>query len=158
MSKKPEFDLQAAHKFFSAECFNRAWDLIEKSDRTPHEDEEMIRLNLASTYHWTQRADCTPTNLSVGYWQSARIHTILGNLESAIRYGLLCLEECQKGDVPAWVTGFAYEALARAEMAASNREKMEEYIRKAHEFAAQENDPDDRKLLLADLETIKLTT
>jgi hypothetical protein len=31
------FDLAAAHKYFSAHCFNAAWDLIEKKDRTPAE-------------------------------------------------------------------------------------------------------------------------
>lgn len=155
MSKKPDFDLQAAHKYFSAECFNRAWDLIKKVDRTPQEDEEMIRLSLTSTYHWTQRTDCTPTNLSVGYWQSARIHTILGNLENARFYGLMCLEVCQSDDVPAWAKGFAYESLARAEMSASDWDMMAHYLSKARELADQEKDPENRKILLADLETIK---
>lgn len=51
MSKKPDFDMDAAHRYFSAGCFNRAWDLMEKSSRTPEEDEQMIRLALASHWH-----------------------------------------------------------------------------------------------------------
>lgn len=67
MAKTPEFDLAAAHRYFSAECFNRAWDLIEKPDRTPEEDEEMIiRPNQASLYPWNQIEDCTHKNLSWG--------------------------------------------------------------------------------------------
>ena len=33
MSEQPGFDLQAAHRYFSAACFNQAWDLIDKADR-----------------------------------------------------------------------------------------------------------------------------
>ena len=33
----------------------------------------MLRLSLAATWHWTQRPDCTSTNLSIGYWQTARL-------------------------------------------------------------------------------------
>ena len=35
MAKAPEFDVSAARSYFSARCFNRAWDLIEKTGRTP---------------------------------------------------------------------------------------------------------------------------
>ncbi len=38
MAKVPDFDVVAAHKHFSASCFNKAWDLIEKKNRTPEED------------------------------------------------------------------------------------------------------------------------
>jgi len=26
MGKAPEFDVEAAHRFFSADCFNRVWE------------------------------------------------------------------------------------------------------------------------------------
>jgi hypothetical protein len=59
MTDKSEFDRTAAHRYFSANCFNKAWTLIDKEDRTPEEDQQMIRLNQASIWHWTQREDCT---------------------------------------------------------------------------------------------------
>ena len=54
MPKRPDFELPAAHKYFAAQCFNAAWDLIEKSDRSPEEDEQMIQLTQTSNWHWTQ--------------------------------------------------------------------------------------------------------
>src|ERR1700687_1872237 len=63
-----------AHRFFSAHCFNRAWDLIRKSNRTTIECEQMLQLSQASLWHWTQRSDCTPKNLSIGNWQLSRIY------------------------------------------------------------------------------------
>ena len=154
MPDKPEFDLQAAHRFFAAECFNRAWDLIDKPDRTPDEDEQMIRLSLASTWHWTQREDCTPTNLSVGYWQTARIYALLGQASNARRYGQLCLAASQGEDILPFYLGYAYEALARAESVSGHADKVAEYLALAREAAARVPDPEARSALLADLESI----
>ena len=50
----------------------------------------MLRLSLATTWHWTQRPDCTSTNLSIGYWQTARIYALLGQAENARRYAQMC--------------------------------------------------------------------
>jgi hypothetical protein len=155
MADEPNFDLSVAHQHFSSDCFNKAWDLIEKSDRTPEEDEEMIRLSQASIWHWTQREDCTPTNMSVGYWQASRIYAILRQVDNARRYGQLCLETSQGADISPFYLGYAYEALARAEMVAGNRERMASYVSRARETAEKISDPDEKQWLLSDLETIK---
>ena len=152
MSKAPGFNMTAAHKYFSAECFNQAWDLIEKPDRTPEEDEQMIRLNQASLYHWSQRVDCTPKNFSVGYWQAARIYALLGQADNARRYGKLCLHYSQGES--AFQLGYAYEALARAEAVAGEVEKAANYLQDAHRYLAQVDDPEDYELLEKDLKTI----
>src|SRR5689334_594907 len=110
MAQEPNFDTRKAHRYFSAHCFNQAWDLIEKTDRTPTEDEQMIRLNQASIWHWTQRDDCKKSNMSIGYWQASRIHAILGRAEEARRYGQLCLEHTDQES--AFLLAYAYEALA----------------------------------------------
>jgi len=156
MTKQPDFDLASAHRYFAVECFNGAWDLIDKTGRTEEEDEEMLRLSLASIWHWTQRKDCTPTNLSVGYWQISRIYTLLGQVENARRYGRLCLEIGQMQGVEPFALGYAYEALARAEMVASNRAEMKAYLQQARNVCEIMTDEEDRQQLLIDLETIKL--
>jgi hypothetical protein len=67
MNKKPDFDVEAAHRYFSA-CFNGAWDLIDKSSALP-KDERMIaeRASMALVAEGRLRRQ----NLSVGYWQAA---------------------------------------------------------------------------------------
>ena len=67
MAANPEFDIEKAHRFFSAECFNRAWDLIDKPRRTAEQDRTMLQLSLASLWHWSQRPGCTSTDLSIAY-------------------------------------------------------------------------------------------
>ncbi|MGH6611980.1 MAG: VOC family protein [Burkholderiaceae bacterium] len=97
---KADFDVAAAHKYFAADCFNKAWDLIEKPDRSAEDNRLMVALSHASIYHWLQRPDCDNTRLSVGYWQASRIQSLPGNADEAEArsfYGkLLGLQELPK--------------------------------------------------------------
>ena len=69
----------------------------------------MLLLNLASLWHWTQRPDCTPGNLSNGYWQLSRIYALLGQADAAQQYGQLCLKSSQgEGTLP-FHLGYAYD-------------------------------------------------
>jgi len=149
MNKKPDFDVDAAHRYFSAHCFNSAWDLIDKTDRTPIEDERMVQLNQASLWHWSQRADCSDQNLSVGYWQAARIRALLGQVDEARRCGQLSLQYSEK--LEPFYQGYAYEALARAELVAGDREKARELAAEARRLAGMVSDAEEKKLLLDDL-------
>jgi hypothetical protein len=152
MAKQPDFDLKAAHRYFSAHCFNAAWDLIDKKDRTPEEDQRMVSLNHASMYHWSQREDCTDKNRSIGYWQAARIHALLGLFHGARYYGGLCLSYSH--DLEPFYLGYAYEALARAEMVAGNRDAAQEHLAKATILAEKVGNKDEKKALRDDLATI----
>jgi hypothetical protein len=150
----PNFDLAAAHRFFAADCFNRAWDLIEKEDRTPEEEEEMLNLSMASLWHWTQRPDFGDKERSLGYWQVSRIFAITGRPDMATAYAEKCLEVTEDAGLPPFYVGYAYEALARAAMAGRNRVAALRYIAQARAAAQRETSEEDRELLLDDLATI----
>ena len=152
MVHEPEFDASKAHRYFSAHCFNRAWELIEKAERTPAENEQMIRLSQVSLWHWIQRDDCTRANLSIGYWQVSRIYAILGRADDARRYGQLCLEQSDR-DAP-FLVAYAYEALARAEKTAGNGAMAEKYRVDALRHSQDVSSPEDREQILNDLKTI----
>ncbi|MGE5601891.1 MAG: hypothetical protein ACM30E_02500 [Nitrososphaerales archaeon] len=154
MSDEPNFDIEAAHRYFSTECFNRAWDLIDQENRTPADEDEMLNLSMASLWHWTQRPDCTKKELSLGYWQVSRIYAITGRPENAVWYAERCLEVTEDAGLPPFYLGYAYEALARAAMAGRNKRQAMEYIAQARALAAQEKNEEDKQLLIDDLETI----
>lgn len=153
MANKSEFEPEEAHKFFSADCFNRTWELIEKSDRSAEEDERMIQLTMASLFHWNQRPDCTPQNLSVGCWQASRIYALTGQPELARKYGQLSLDYAR--EEPAFYQAYAYEALARAEMVAGNAGEMSRHLESARNLTESVADEESKKYLLNDLATIK---
>ena len=153
MADNPSFDTEHAHKYFSANCFNTAWQLIEKPDRTPDDDEQMIRLAQASLWHWTQRSDCTDKNLSIGYWQASRVYALLGEVENARKYAQCCLDKTP-ADEPFFL-GYAYEALARAESIADNGAKAKEHLAEARRHAEGVRDAEDKQLLVNDLKTLE---
>jgi tetratricopeptide (TPR) repeat protein len=156
MKNEPTFDKEAAHKFFSASCFNSAWELIEKSARTAEEDEQMIRLAQASVWHWTQRADVTNKNLSIGYWQLSRVYALAGQPDNALRYGHLCLEVSRE-ETP-FCLGYAYEALARAAYLAKDTEQAQAYLAESRKLSQTIPNAEEKQLLENDLETIVLVS
>ncbi|MBR90446.1 MAG: hypothetical protein CMO66_04135 [Verrucomicrobiales bacterium] len=148
----PGLDSNAAHRLFSAHCFNTTWELIDKPGRTPEENEEMIQCTMASLWHWNQREDCTPTNLSIGYWQAARVYALAGEADNALKYSRLSLE-VTPADNPFYL-GYAHEAMARAESLAGNDVLAKDHLEMAKRLAAKVEKADDRKLLENDLMTI----
>lgn len=152
--KKSEIDIQAAHRQFSAQCFNETWDLIMKSDRTPKQDDEMLASTMASYWHWTRREDYAPGNASVGFWQISRVFALLGQPENAKRFAKRSLEVTIGTDVGPFYVGYAYEALARAESVAGNMAKTKEYLDHAYKLADAVEDNESKKWLLDDLATI----
>lgn len=150
----PPFDLEKAHRYFSAECFNKSWDLIEKPHRTAAENEQMLLRAIASLWHWTQRSDCTARNLSIGQWQVSRVFALLGDAKNAKHFAQNSLEHA-KDDTP-FYRGYAHEALARAAMLAGDKESMEKQLALARENAAGCADAEERKMLEKDLENIRL--
>ena len=149
MNDTPKFDAAAAHEYFAARCFNQAWDLIDKQERTPQDDLLMVALNQASIYHWLERSDCDDSRLSVGYWQASRIQAVLGNAIEARRHAETCLSFSD--ELPPFYLGYAYEALARAATLAGDAGAGAAHLARAHELALQVENEEERDALLGDL-------
>ena len=149
---KAALDEAAAHVHFSKTCFNSAWELIEKDDRSAVDDERMIQLNQASLWHWSQRADCTDRNRSIGYWQASRIRAVVGHADEAERYARLCMDH--SGSLAPFYQAYAHEALARAALARGDEAACRAHAMQARVLAQAIVDEDERELVLADLETL----
>jgi len=150
MTEIEKMDVREAHAYFSKECFNLAWELIEKNDRTQEETDAMIHLSHASLYHWSRRVDCTDQNLSIGYWQLSRIHALAGLGDCALRFAETCLAYSQQHGVAKVFLGYAHEALARAHAAQGDEERLKGHFNQAREIA-DALPHDEREQLLADL-------
>jgi hypothetical protein len=146
------FDPAIAHHHFASDCFNKAWELMRKPDRTIAENRMMLTLTHASIYHWSQRTDCTPKNMAIGYWQASRVYALLNDALHARAYAEVCLGF--SGEVEPFYCGYAYEALARADALAGNKEGAATYITAARKCLEEVTDPTERKMLEADLATI----
>lgn len=146
---------QIVHEAFSAVCFNRCWTLIDKADRTPEDVEDMIALANASLWHWKQRADCEPENLSIAYWQLSRVYALAGHAELATIYGKKCEKVSLDGKLSPFFIGYAYEALARSAVLSEDYPAARDYLDKAIAQLAKITDKEEKGFLAADLEAIK---
>lgn len=151
-SSPSTFDEPQAHRFFAANCFNRTWELIDQPDRTPADDEQMLLRASASVWHWTQRDDCKPRNMSIGYWLLSRVHALLGQPEQARHFGELSLQ--QSAGEPPFYIGYAQEALARAAKVAGDKAGFAHHLAAARDYATQVAEPDDHAMLTADLDSL----
>ena len=97
MTETPGFDIPTAHRYFSAHCFNRAWELIVKTGRTPAEDEEMLRLSLAATALDAARLHRPTCRSATG--RPPAFMPCWVRPENARRYAQMCFEVSQQPGV-----------------------------------------------------------
>ena len=154
-SPQKEADMQEIHKQLSTKCFNECWGLIEKADRTPEDTENMLLLADASLWHWKQRTDCQPSNLSVGYWQVSRVHALAGQHDMARLFGQKCLAIGQDSELSPFYVGYAYEALARAEMLAGDADAAKAHLSKARDELDAIADKEERDALEPDIAALE---
>jgi hypothetical protein len=135
------------------EYFNRVWTLLDQPSRTAEENELMISMSHASLAHWRERPDCGPKQLSIGWWQLARVYAVANRAETAAHYGQLSLDAAA-GESPFFIA-YAHEALARAAKVAGDNALMLDHLDKAQSFASQVEDAEDRQWLEADLASLR---
>jgi len=140
------------HKKMAVDLFNRTWDLLDKSERTPEENDELVHAGHASRYHWGKVGK--PLNLARGEQQLSHIYAVLKRAEPALYHGQRALEICQANGIADFDIAFAYEALARANAVAGNQPERDRYVELARAAADGIAKEDDRKYFLDQLETV----
>lgn len=113
----------------------------------------MIHGAHASCYHWSKVGNAT--NLSIGEWQISRVYAVLKRPEPALYHARRCLEISEQNKLPAFNLGYAHEALARA-LSLTHDPAAQQHLDQAHQHATAITDPEEQKVLLADLQTIIL--
>ena len=146
---------QVLHKHFSAHCFNECWKHIDKKVRNADDTEDMIALAYASLWHWKQREDCRPQNLSIAYWQLGRVHALANNLALATHFGQKCVVVSVKCKLSPFAVGYGYEALLRASILGKRFDDAKSHLKKAEEQLRQITDQDERGLLSNDIEELR---
>lgn len=142
-------DLAHWHRTLGPVAFNRAWELLDQSQLTPEEEEEMMAATFAQRYHWYEVGDSR--NWAIADWQISRVAAVLGYADLARRFGLRSLDVAQAHDLGPFVEGFAHEAIARAAAVVDDVETFTEHVRLAKAMVGAIDDADERKTLEADL-------
>ena len=134
------------------EIFNHVWTLLDTSDRTADQTDEMIHGAHASRYLWAQVGDAT--NRTRGEWQCSRVYAVLGRAEPALHHAQRCLDICLQNGIADWDLAVAYEALARACRVAGDMEGLARNVASLRAAMEHIKDHEDREILAADLATL----
>lgn len=138
----------AQHRRLAITCNNTTWDAIE-ADRTPANDEEMLRRAYAAAYHWQRAEGAVPENEARAVWLLSKVHRLAGQLERALHYADACLAVCDRHGIADFDLAYGLEARARALAALGRSEEAAEVWAAAK--AVPVADADDRAVLEADL-------
>ena len=144
----------ATRRKLAGDLFNHTWTLLERTERTPDQDDEMIHSAHASRYHWGEVPDHEAVNLARGEWQCSRVYAVLGRPEPALWHARRCLEINKAAGNADWDIASAYEAMARAYMVAGDKEQLATWKAKAVAALAAIADADDREIVEGDIATL----
>ncbi|MBN2048074.1 MAG: hypothetical protein JW750_09545 [Anaerolineaceae bacterium] len=145
--------MKATHKQLAVELFNHTWDLMDKTDRTQEEVDEMIHSAHASRYHWQQVG--TVLNLARGEWQISRVYALIGRGEPCAYHARRCLDLTLENQLGDFDRAFAYEAMARASALLNNEDAKARFLQLARESADEIVEQDDRDYFLSELKTLQ---
>jgi tetratricopeptide (TPR) repeat protein len=151
VSEEKTYTEQEAHRHFAAQLNGEVWRLLEKSDRTPTENEQMIHTAHASLCHWLKVG--IGVHHQRGTWMLARVYSEVGIAEAALRYAQRCHELTEEHAelMEDFDRAYTLESLARANALAGNREKALEYFKKAEEAGQAIADKESQNFFEGDL-------
>lgn len=142
-------DLARWHRTFAPRAFNRTWELLDASEPSREQEEEMLASTFAQRYHWYEVG--TPRHRAIADWQVSRVAVVLGYADLARRFGERSLEIAVEYSLDPFVEGFAHEAIARAAASVDDIETFTEHLELARAALAEIEDDEDRETLQADL-------
>ena len=143
-------DLAQWQRKLAPMAFNRAWELLDRTELSPDEEDEMLSAAFAQRYLWYEIGDSR--NRSIADWQISRVAAVLGHADLARRFGFRSLEVAQAHNLGPFLEGFAHEAIARAAAVVDDVETFTEHLNEAKALVGAIDDDDERSTLEADLD------
>lgn len=139
------------HKKVAVECFNEAWNYLDKEVLTKEEKAELLHLVHTSRYHWGHAG--TLLQKARGEWQISRAYVKLEEFSLALLHGELCLEYSINGELGAFDIAFGYEAVARAK--AGLGQSFDTEFEKGLEHAEMIESTDDKEYTIGEIKSIR---
>ena len=111
----------------------------------------MVHIAHASRLHWEFVGSAA--NLAIGEWQVSRVHAVLHQADSALFHAERSLAIAQGNRLEPFHVAYAHEAIARA-LSITKSSAVLTHLHLARTIAAQISDPEEKKLVEDDLETV----
>jgi tetratricopeptide (TPR) repeat protein len=152
MSENKQITKNEAHLLFAKTTFNNIWSLLEKKDRSPAEDEDILLNAFTSLYHWKQVGK--DVNFQRGYWMLSRVYQTLGQAEQALEWGLKChrITQDNTSGMEDFDLAYAEEIMARAYAMNGDLKNARDHYQMAVDLGNNIKDPDDKKIFFDDFQ------
>jgi hypothetical protein len=141
-----------AERALARQLFNKTWELIETSDRTPEQGRMMLVTACAAFFHWD--AVGTEENRAIADWQIAHVASLLGYGDLALAHATSALHRARAARLPDWLYASALEGVARAHATAGNTDARDAYLHRATEAVARVADAEERELIMSQIATV----
>jgi len=143
------------HRRQGVETNNDAHDLLERVDRSPEEDEELLRLAYASAFHWDRATGTTAANRARAAHLVARALIATGQPERGLLSADRCLAICREHTLDDFDLAYAQEARARALLALGRHQDA--HAAAAAALAVPIADAEDKQIVDRDLADLPRT-
>jgi len=140
------------HRRCASGLFNGAWTLLESTERTPAQSEEMVHAAHASRWHWGVVG--RPVNCARGEWLISRVYAVLGKGVQAREHADRCLAMCDEHGLGEFDRAFAHEAIARAASIQQDAQEVADHVQYGLAAAAQVVEDRDRDWVIRNLGTV----
>jgi len=133
-------------------AFNRAWELIDRPDRSPDDDDDMLAAAFASRYLWDSIGG--DEQRAVGDWQIAHVASLLGCAALALSRAERALERVVRNSWTDWRLASCYEGMARAHATAGNAAQRDRWAGLCREVVDALEEEEDRELITSQLASV----
>jgi hypothetical protein len=90
------------------------WDLLAAADRSPAQDEELLRRAYAAAYHWERATGARPENEVRASYLISRALVATGQPERGLVSADRCVALCEQHGIADFDLAYALEARSRA--------------------------------------------
>ncbi|HEY5786263.1 MAG TPA: SRPBCC domain-containing protein [Microlunatus sp.] len=102
------------HRAQAVEAHQQTWELLERSERTPADEADLVACAFASAYHWARATGRTETTGARGDYLIAKALLAVGRPEAALDWADRCLQTCRAHDLFDFDLAYALEIRARS--------------------------------------------
>jgi hypothetical protein len=151
MPEEKKYTEAEVHRFFAVQYHGKTWELLDKADRTPVENECLADYAHTSLAHWREAG--TAVNYQRGVWLLSRVYAVLEDSELALLYARRTLELTEEhlDEMEKFDLAFAYECMARAHALTGNVVEAQLYLKTAQQAGEEIPEKEDRDLFFAEL-------
>ena len=152
MAQEKTYDLNEAHTYFAHFTNNRVWELLQKTNRSQAENDEMLHAAHACAYHWKFAG--TAVHQQRGEWLISHIHAVLGHGNEALRHAQRCFEltESNRDLMQDFDIAYAFEGMARAQALLGDHKMAEEFLILAQQAGNAIANEEDRSIFMGDFD------